>query len=211
MFRKLHTRISPASLLAMVALFVALGGVSYAAATIGSPQIKDNSIRSKDVRDSNLRGKDLRPDTITGIQVDESTLEKVPSAVSADNAQNAVNAQQAQNSVNAQTAAAVGPNGVGTAALQNGSVRAAKLGATVTRSQTVSVAATSSEFLSAGCLAGERMLSGGVSWTGASSTTAPDLHIVHSYPLSTTQWSARGYNGTAAARDLTVRVLCLAG
>jgi hypothetical protein len=86
MFRKLHTRISPASLLAMVALFVSLGGVSYAAATIGSGQIKDNSVRSKDVRNKTIAGKDVRTDTLGGAQIDEAALGKVPSAGLADNA-----------------------------------------------------------------------------------------------------------------------------
>ena len=39
MFRRIRKHANPASLLAIVALFVALGGVSYAAATIGSAQI----------------------------------------------------------------------------------------------------------------------------------------------------------------------------
>ena len=47
MFRRIRKHANPASLIAMVALFVALGGVSYAAATIGSAQIKNNSVQEK--------------------------------------------------------------------------------------------------------------------------------------------------------------------
>ena len=215
MHRKLHTRISPASLLSIVALFVSLGGVSYAAATIGSAEIKNNSIRSKDVRNGTLTAKDVRKNTLGGNQIDESKLGQVPSALSADSALQAQKAVDAENAVNAQkaqtatTATSVGPNGVNTAALQNGSVRAAKLGATVQRTKVVSVAAGTSEFETVSCAAGERMLSGGASWSNSNNATAPKLHIVHSYPSGTTAWSARGYNGNAAAQDLTVRALCL--
>lgn len=45
---------------ALLALFVALGGSSYAAIKVGSTQIVNNSIRSKDVRDNDLRSKDVR-------------------------------------------------------------------------------------------------------------------------------------------------------
>jgi hypothetical protein len=116
MFRKLSTRISPASLLASIALFVALGGVSYAAATIGSAQIKDNSIRSKDVRNGNLRGKDLRADTVTGTKVKESTLGEVPSASNADLAANAAIAHSLVD------------NTVSSSKVQNGSLTGADVG-----------------------------------------------------------------------------------
>jgi hypothetical protein len=48
-----------ATIVAYLALFTALGGSAYAAATIGSKEIKDNSIRSRDVRNQTLTGKDI--------------------------------------------------------------------------------------------------------------------------------------------------------
>ena len=101
-------RINPSLLISMVALFVALGGVSYAAATIGSAEIKNNSVRSKDVKNGDLRGKDLKANTIGGSRVLESSLAKVPSAASADNAANATNATNAQNADKAADADTVG-------------------------------------------------------------------------------------------------------
>ena len=56
----LSRRLSYANLIATLALFVALGGSSYAAISIGSKQIADNSVRSKDVRNNSIRGKDIR-------------------------------------------------------------------------------------------------------------------------------------------------------
>ncbi len=48
--------------IALIALFVALGGTSYAAATgsIDSREIKNNTIRGKDVRNNSLTGRDVR-------------------------------------------------------------------------------------------------------------------------------------------------------
>ena len=50
-------------LVAILALFLAVGGVGYAATTIGSAQIKNNSIRSGDVRNGTIMPKDLSAKT----------------------------------------------------------------------------------------------------------------------------------------------------
>ena len=50
---------SPAMIVSLLALTIALGGTSYAAGLIGSNDIVDNSVRSKDVRDGTLRKTDL--------------------------------------------------------------------------------------------------------------------------------------------------------
>jgi len=48
--------------LGAIALFVALGGTSFAVATgsIDSREIKNNTVRSKDIRNSDIRSKDVR-------------------------------------------------------------------------------------------------------------------------------------------------------
>ena len=86
MARRLQYRPSGAMVVAFVALFVALGGVGYAAATIGSAQIKNNSVQSKDIRNNDVRGRDVRNDSLTGADVLEARLAKVPSASTADSA-----------------------------------------------------------------------------------------------------------------------------
>jgi hypothetical protein len=70
---------------AYLALFVALGGSSYAAIRVGSRQIVDNSVRSKDIRDNGVRGRDVK----------EATLATVPLAASAAHADSAANADTA--------------------------------------------------------------------------------------------------------------------
>lgn len=96
-------RLSYANVIATLALFVALGGSSYAALSVGSKQIANNSVRSKDLRNNDVRGrdirkstvrasdvrngalqgKDVRDDALTGADVMESTLAAVPSAQNA--------------------------------------------------------------------------------------------------------------------------------
>ncbi len=104
----LRRRPSPALVIACIALFVSMGGVSYGVATgfIDSREIRNNTIKSGDVRNNTLRtfdirnnevrgfdvrnsslqGRDIAFNTLTGADVNETTLGKVPSAAAADNA-----------------------------------------------------------------------------------------------------------------------------
>src|SRR3712207_4345277 len=80
---------SPAMVVACVALFVSLGGVSYAVATIGSDDIINGSIRNRDFKDGTLRGNEAKPDgfgagAIKEQSLDATKLKQVPSAVAAD-------------------------------------------------------------------------------------------------------------------------------
>ncbi len=90
--------LSPSMGVALVALFVSLGGVSYGVATgsIDSREIKNNTIRTRDLRNNEVRGRDIRNSTIggrdvafntlSGLDINESKLGKVPSATKADSA-----------------------------------------------------------------------------------------------------------------------------
>ena len=104
-------RPSPALIVASIALFVSLSGVSYGVATgfIDSREIKNNEVRSIDIRNNEIRTRDLRNNevrgidirnstvqgrdialnTVTGEDVKEDTLQKVPSALLADSATSA--------------------------------------------------------------------------------------------------------------------------
>jgi hypothetical protein len=110
----LRRRPSPAMVIALIALFVSLSGVSYGVATgfidsreiknneVRSLDIRNNQIRSKDIRNNEVRGIDIRNSTIqsrdiaingvTGEDVKEDTLQKVPSALLADTATKATSA-----------------------------------------------------------------------------------------------------------------------
>jgi hypothetical protein len=92
--RFLRDRLSYANVVATLALFIALGGTSYAAATITSSDIKNRAIK----------GGDIRRDTITGSEINESKLKEVPLARTAASAQTAVSAAVSDQSKNADSA-----------------------------------------------------------------------------------------------------------
>lgn len=93
---------SPAMIVAVLALFVALGGTVYAAGTINGKAIKKNTLPGNRVKTNTLPGSKikkktvagnrLKNNTVTGTQVDEATLGKVPSAATADTATTALSA-----------------------------------------------------------------------------------------------------------------------
>lgn len=53
-------RLTYANVMATVAVFIALGGGAYAAATIGSSDVKNNSLTGKDVKNNSLTEKDVQ-------------------------------------------------------------------------------------------------------------------------------------------------------
>jgi hypothetical protein len=61
---KLRSHLSFANVIAMVALFVALGGTSYAVTKVGAKNIKKNAVRSKHIKKSNVTSGDIRNRTI---------------------------------------------------------------------------------------------------------------------------------------------------
>lgn len=81
---------------ALVALFVSLGGVSFGAAVvITGKTIKNNTVGTKDLKNNDIRGKDVRSNTLRGSDIVESSLAQVPSAASADSAASAASATNA--------------------------------------------------------------------------------------------------------------------
>lgn len=100
----LRSRLTFSNVTAVLALFVALGGTSYAAVRIGSAEVVNNSLKSEDIRDNtikgpdiekdairgtdvrdgDLQGRDIRDNTISGEAVKESSLDRVPLAGDAE-------------------------------------------------------------------------------------------------------------------------------
>ena len=79
MLARLSARLTYANVVATLALFVALGGSSYAFTQFGSKQVRNRS----------LRGIDLRRNTLKGSEVKESKLGTVPNALHAGSADSA--------------------------------------------------------------------------------------------------------------------------
>ena len=70
---------SPAMAVALLALFMAMGGSAYAL-VVTSGDIKNNTIRGEDVHNGGLLGKDFRTNGVGGGAIKESSLETVPGA-----------------------------------------------------------------------------------------------------------------------------------
>ena len=187
---------------AVVALFVALGGSSYAALTINGKNIKNKSIAGKKLKNRTITQKKVKKNTLGGAVINESKLGQVPSAADADNAANAA------------LAAAVADGSIGAGALKNVLVRATQL----------NIADGSTGAVTVECAAGERAIGGGARFIQFNPlTTAPDLTIVSSRPVSDggdpqvptgqtlTGWRGAAANGTggAATADFVVYALCL--
>ena len=81
--KRLKDQISPALLISMLALFVALGGGAYAALgknSVGSKQLKKNAVTTKKIKNKAVTGAKIRKKTITGSKIKSNTLGTVPKA-----------------------------------------------------------------------------------------------------------------------------------
>jgi len=89
----LRRRLSYGNVVATLALFIALGGTSYAVLHVGSDDVTDNSLRSRDVRNGTLlsrdlrdravRARDVRANALGTREIRESSLDVVPRAADA--------------------------------------------------------------------------------------------------------------------------------
>jgi hypothetical protein len=85
------SRPSPALIISLVALFIALGGTGYAALklprnSVGTKQLKNNAVTGAKVKNGSITGKDLKL----------SAIGTVPAATNSTNATNAANANALQ-------------------------------------------------------------------------------------------------------------------
>lgn len=103
-------RPTPATAIALVALFVALGGPAQAAKLIDGGDIKKGTVASKQVKDRSIKPRDLAPDTVRSLKATPPR-----SVVEASLADNAV------------TTRALAPGSVLTGTVGDGSLTAADL------------------------------------------------------------------------------------
>lgn len=103
-------RPSPALVISLLALFVALGGSAYAAQKIGTKEIKNNAITPAKIKKGAVTTPKIKDNAITGAKIAEASLGAVPSAqhaataASADTAKSAITADTAKSATTAQTA-----------------------------------------------------------------------------------------------------------
>lgn len=74
LFSVIRSRLTYANVMASVAVFLALGGGAYAAATIGSSDIQRNAVLSKHIKKANVKGGDIAPNAVNGTKVADGSL-----------------------------------------------------------------------------------------------------------------------------------------
>ena len=190
-FRRL--RPSPAMVVAVVALAVALGGTSYAAIrlpknSVSSKQLKKGAVTRDKIGNGAVTGAKVATDTLTAADLKESTLAAVPSALNATNAGNAAHAGAA-GAIDRLTykpaAATIAPAD----ATDPNDIKSAHAVATAL------------------CDPGQHVVGGGVRVDDVDNTA-----VIDSFPDGGgTAWTARVDNGDAtAAHGFTVTAICTA-
>jgi 2',3'-cyclic-nucleotide 2'-phosphodiesterase (5'-nucleotidase family) len=161
--------LSYANVMSTIAVVLAIGtGSAFAAATIGSPEVIDESLTGTDVKNGSLTASDLAKnsipganitdDTVRGSDVKEETLGNVPSASYAASATSAAHATTADD------AAIKGYQVIYRTAPYDGQVK---------KDQTVDVP----------CPAGKRPIGGGgMTYSGAMNPDGNEVAIVESRP-----------------------------
>ncbi|HET6449161.1 MAG TPA: hypothetical protein VFG31_08635 [Conexibacter sp.] len=197
-------RPSASLVVAIVALFVALGGTGYAAATLSGRDIQKRSIPANRVVNNSLGGG----------QIDESKLGPVPVSQQALTAQTAVNATHAaqadtaDNATNAQNAQQL--QGKDATRFLANSIRVETNQVNVLNNVAVTVTAS--------CLPSEKGIGGGAAWmiTNSDNATEFDAQLNASFPLPAsggsgeiTGWRASGINRAGATRGLRVYAICV--
>ena len=172
---------TPAMCVALLALFVAMGGSAYAAKKISAKDIRTGAVGTRAVKNGSLAGTDIRgnslgPATIAEQGLDTNKFKTVPSA---------------------RLARSVPKNSIGASDLGN-----------VTRrfGRAASVANGAVAKTDVGCAKGEIVVGGGGRW----SASVPGLVLQSSYADSDAGWTAIGQNGSGAARQLQAFAMCLA-
>lgn len=84
MFSRLR-RPSPATVIALIALFVALGGTAYALKlgkhSVGTKQLKFKSVGTKQLKNNAVNGAKVQDQSLNGSDINQATLTNVPGTV----------------------------------------------------------------------------------------------------------------------------------
>jgi hypothetical protein len=197
-------RPSAALVVALVALFAALGGTGYAAATLSGRDIQKRSIPANRVVNDALGGK----------QIDESKLGTVPSSQQALTAQTAASATTAGHATSADSATTAQD----AQRLQGRDASAFMASRVRVVSNQVTVPNNGSSTVTASCASDEKGIGGGAVWMilGTDTPTELDAQLNGSYPLPATggsdpitAWRGVGVNRAGVSRDLRAYVLCV--
>jgi hypothetical protein len=86
MLNRIRPRLNHATVVAYLALFVALGGSSFAAVKISGKDIQNKSISGKKLQNRTIAKGKVKRNTLTGAEINEPKLGTVPNAGTAANA-----------------------------------------------------------------------------------------------------------------------------
>lgn len=103
MSRRIRQKLSFSNVIAVVALFIALGGSAYAVGknTVGTKQLKKNAVTTSKIKKNAVTTAKVKSNAITGAKVKESSLGTVPSATKAGSADSATTAGSATTAASA--------------------------------------------------------------------------------------------------------------
>jgi len=173
------SRPSPALVISLIALIVAMGGTSYAAfrlpaGSVSTRQLANGAVSTAKIKNGAVNGSKVAPNSITGANINLGTLGKVPTAGTADTATSAAAAPIAK----VQIITATGTSGASTG---SGNVASA----------------------TATCPQGTFVLGGGTHLADEVAQTTDD-----SYPSANNAWTANVFNGGTGTPTFTVYAIC---
>jgi hypothetical protein len=113
---RLKSKLTYANVMATIAVFIALGGASYAAIklpknSVGAKQLKQGAVTGAKIKNEAVTGGKIKKGTLTGTQINASTLGTVPSASHALGADTATTANSASSLVAPEPVHVVGASG----------------------------------------------------------------------------------------------------
>lgn len=189
MLDSLRRRLSYANVAATLALFIALGGTSYAALTVTGKNVTNSSLTGSDVKNSSLTTSDIKNASLLAKDFKAGQL---PAGAKGDKGDTG----------------ATGATGAAGAAGVAGAAGAAGATNVVTRLSSVSAPVGVNDF-SVSCNAGEKAVGGGA--TGPSAD--PEVFVAGTFPTPATAgstptgWTGR-YNVTGIAHTVVTYVVC---
>jgi hypothetical protein len=229
MFSNLRGRITSAHVIALAALFVALGGTAFAAATIGTNDIKNGAVTKKKLHAKAVTTKKIAPLAVTtGKIADQAvTTEKIADqAVTTDKIadQAVTNGKIAPDAVDSskildgsiQTGdlgdaqvsnAKLADSSVTTGKIADAQVRAADLGPLVQATgPETAIANNTTGNMSVDCPAGSTVISGGGVYRGG---TGNGNVTIRSSQRNGNGWNVVAYNESGASATYQVLAYCL--
>lgn len=205
MYRVLAHRPSPAMLVALLALFVSLGGNAFAALSInsvGTTQLKSGAVTTRKIRNGAVTTGKIRNGAVTGAKLNLAGV-TVPNALHATDAGHATSATNATNATDATTATnATNAAHATTATTATNATDAAELGGQLPSAYLSSSLFGSPAALSVGtvgdpsCVLGEVKLYAGSPPLGDALAAGQLLSIAANTALFTLIGTTYGGNGT---------------